>query len=230
MLAYFTGGRARVTVGQTDYAVQAGAVLALPKNTAYRIATLEPVEYYWVRYRLWLSAGKASDTHACLPRVCEPDDFADCVRELKIMERLRKQNEAGRIRVEAMAHALVVRHWTACPLDQPVPAQIDPRVWRARTLCLSCFSGAYQGELLARKSGLSHAQLHRLFRRYFHDTPKAFYEKARLKAVRRELRASALPVTEISGKYGFKDIAGFSHWFKRLAGLTPSQYRRRQHA
>ena len=43
--------------------------------------------------------------------------------------------------------------------------------------------------------------------------------------LRRLLRFSAVPVSEISYQLGFSDPAYFSRFFTRRAGMPPSQYR-----
>lgn len=225
-LLYIIAGRARLTVNLTDHIIQPGMILAIPRGVWYRLATLEPLEYFWVRYRLWLATGQPIESRVGLPMVLTPNNFAAIVRELQTIERWKKnKGDPGRILVEGLAHALILRHVTACRLEQSAPINVDPRAWRVRTLLLSCFTGPYKGKFLAQRAGLSHAQMFRLFRRHFHDTPKAFWNRERLKTIKRELRANTLAMSEIGDKYGFADLSHFTRWFKILAGQTPSQYR-----
>lgn len=48
----------------------------------------------------------------------------------------------------------------------------------------------------------------------------------RVEAAKTLLVKSSLTVTEIAGHVGFSDYNYFTKTFKRLAGLTPSEYRR----
>jgi len=228
MLGYVVKGRARFTMDGTDHLVEPGMVMAVPQAARYCLVTLEPFEFFWMRYKLWLSTGKPADSRLSLPPVFRPDDFAACIRDLKTIEQLNKAGDAGCIGIEAMAHKLVLHHLASERLQDMPPSRMDPRIWRLRSLLLygGYFPGRYRGAKLAQRVGLSHAQMHRLFRHFFHDSPKSFWEKERLKVIMCELRVSPSSMADIAEAYGFVDISHFSKWFKHLTGIPPSRYRR----
>ena len=51
-------------------------------------------------------------------------------------------------------------------------------------------------------------------------------QNLRIEAAKRMLESSTTPVTEISFEVGYEDPSFFRRLFRRLTGVTPSQYRR----
>jgi transcriptional regulator GlxA family with amidase domain len=51
-------------------------------------------------------------------------------------------------------------------------------------------------------------------------------QNLRVEEAKRLLEAGAMPVDEISFEVGYEDASFFRRLFKRVTGLTPSQYRR----
>lgn len=54
----------------------------------------------------------------------------------------------------------------------------------------------------------------------------SFITSERIKAAKKLLVSTDLPITEVSGQTGFTDISYFSKQFKLLCGMTPQQYRK----
>ncbi|MEC7258808.1 MAG: helix-turn-helix transcriptional regulator, partial [Pseudomonadota bacterium] len=51
-------------------------------------------------------------------------------------------------------------------------------------------------------------------------------DNVRLRRARELLDNSDLPMSEISERLGFSEMASFSRFFRRVAGLPPSNYRK----
>ncbi len=79
---------------------------------------------------------------------------------------------------------------------------------------------------LALGVGISKRQLERLFRRYLQVTPRQYYMGIRLKAARRMLEQTAMPISEIALACGFSSPANFSLQYRIAYGATPSEVRR----
>lgn len=80
---------------------------------------------------------------------------------------------------------------------------------------------------LADTAGLSVRQFHRRFRQVTGQTPIAYQHTQRCDAARELLQDSNLSVADIGASVGFADAAYFIRVFKRLAGQTPGEYRRK---
>lgn len=79
-------------------------------------------------------------------------------------------------------------------------------------------------ETLARRSGVSVAQLERRVHAVFQLTPRQLLAKFRIDAAMR-LLAGADSISAIGQSCGFTDQSAFSRQFKARVGMTPNRYR-----
>lgn len=82
---------------------------------------------------------------------------------------------------------------------------------------------------LAKKAGLSTAHFVKLFREEVGTTPKRYFDERRRDACRRLLSVSDTPIKEIAINLGFLRLSDFSAWFSDGHGLSPRQFREREH-
>jgi AraC family transcriptional regulator len=66
----------------------------------------------------------------------------------------------------------------------------------------------------------------RAFRQHYHCTPGDFVRGLRIERARQFLAESNCPLAEIALRVGYSDQSHFATAFKRLTGLTPSQFRK----
>lgn len=64
------------------------------------------------------------------------------------------------------------------------------------------------------------------FRRHVGMTPNEYVRRARVDCAKTLLASTSLPVAEIAEQSGFRTIASFNQTFRKLAGMTPTAYRR----
>lgn len=80
---------------------------------------------------------------------------------------------------------------------------------------------------MARRSGLHE----RTFKRRFHQAtgymPMDYVHALRVEEAKHMLETSSLPVEAVAAEVGYADPANFSRLFRRLAGITLAQWRRR---
>ena len=65
----------------------------------------------------------------------------------------------------------------------------------------------------------------RIFRRYKGMTPNEFIIHARIESSKNHLRLSNLTIEEVASLLGYKTSTFFSRQFKKITGVSPSQYR-----
>ena len=80
---------------------------------------------------------------------------------------------------------------------------------------------------LAKLIRKSPAQMMRIFRHDWNDTPNHYLQELRSSYSCRYLENTDCPVKELARLMGFKDEFYFSNWFKQRTGVSPSQYRNR---
>ena len=83
---------------------------------------------------------------------------------------------------------------------------------------------------LARQAGISRQHFRKKMLEACNKTPKQFIEEIKVDTASALLRASDLKVTEISRHCGYSSHAVFGRSFRRLTGLPPSEWRRKNRA
>jgi AraC-like DNA-binding protein len=79
---------------------------------------------------------------------------------------------------------------------------------------------------LARFCELSATHVHRLFQRLLRMSPSEYLLALRLQEARRLLTSTELPLSAIANNTGFFDQSHFTKRFRKMTGMTPTQFRR----
>lgn len=80
---------------------------------------------------------------------------------------------------------------------------------------------------LVHRSGLPERSFNRRFKAATGYAPVAYIQALRIEEAKHVLETSEVPVEQIGHAVGYEDSAHFRRLFKRLTGLTPSDYRRK---
>jgi AraC-like DNA-binding protein len=78
---------------------------------------------------------------------------------------------------------------------------------------------------MAAAAGLSRAYFIREFKRWFGETPRAYLLTRRLERAGALLRGTDHSVLEVCSSIGLRSLGSFNVSFKRMYGMTPSEYR-----
>jgi transcriptional regulator GlxA family with amidase domain len=130
------------------------------------------------------------------------------VASVYIYDETRAPSEAqplvslGRLREREPRVAAAIRAMEA-HLDQPLPVSA-----------------------IARRGGVSARRLETLFRDAVSASPGAYYLALRLKAARRLVLDTRLPMADVADRTGFSSISALSRAFRREYGLPPTAARR----
>ncbi len=84
-------------------------------------------------------------------------------------------------------------------------------------------------EALGAESGLSRSRLFQLFDQHVGQSPISYSRSLRIRHSRTLLKQPDIPITEIAHKLGFSSSQHFATVFKRITGVTPREYRKKQH-
>lgn len=79
---------------------------------------------------------------------------------------------------------------------------------------------------LAESCGLSSTHVHRLFQRLLRMSPTEYLLALRLQEARRLLATTDEPLSEIALSTGFFDQSHFTKRFRKMTGMTPTQFRK----
>lgn len=97
-----------------------------------------------------------------------------------------------------------------------------------KTLVDECYSKWHQVAKYAERLGCTEKSLTRASLMTVGVTAKAFIAARINLEAKRLLAHSDLPITALAEKLGFDETTNFTKFFKREAGFTPSEFRRRQ--
>ena len=96
---------------------------------------------------------------------------------------------------------------------------------RAKDLADARYAEPLEVDDLARAAGLSKAHFSREFRRTFGESPYVYLMTRRLERAAALLRNTDHSVAEICLEVGLQGVGSFTTSFKRMFGMTPTEYR-----
>lgn len=99
----------------------------------------------------------------------------------------------------------------------------------ARLMLDQSFDAPITIEDLSREVALSPYYLIRKFRRIYKQTPHQYLMGLRIARAKELLRNSDLSITEVCMTVGYESLGSFSSLFRKVAGLSPSDYRETSH-
>lgn len=108
-----------------------------------------------------------------------------------------------------------------------VPADLLVGLRRARDRIDRHYAEPLDLDALATTAGLSKYHFLRCFARTYGLTPHAYLTERRVERAQDLLRATNLTVTEVCWLVGYSGPGSFSTRFRRLVGVSPSEYQAR---
>ncbi len=145
----------------------------------------------------------------------------------KLYREFRNMDELSMLALEGMAMELMVetlrRH--VKHTGRQSPKWFD----EAKQILQSSFSTPPSLDDLAKAVGVHPVHLVRVFRKFQHCTVGEYVRQLRIEYARQRMLSSDEPLVEIALSAGFADHTHFSRSFKRVTGMTPSEFRKIAH-
>jgi AraC family transcriptional regulator len=104
-------------------------------------------------------------------------------------------------------------------------AELYRRLYRARDFIEANLETPLSLNAVAEVAFLSSHHFLRTFQQVFGETPRQYQIRRRMEKVRVLLRYTEVSVTQICFDLGFESLGSFSWLFRKLHGVSPSQYR-----
>ena len=120
-----------------------------------------------------------------------------------------------------MAHLESITHPAAWP-ESAYPETVRNAIIFLR----ENFYAPYNAGQTAAAVGLSQSHLRALFEKWLGESPGRFHMRCRIDLAKRLLTQQRLSAIEVATHLGFADVHHFSRAFKRMSGLSPTQYLR----
>ena len=96
---------------------------------------------------------------------------------------------------------------------------------RAKDLVDARYAEPITVDDLAAAAGLSRAHFSRMFTRTFGESPRSYLQSRRLERAAALLRHTDRSVADICVMVGLQSVGSFTTSFRRMFGMTPTQYR-----
>jgi AraC-like DNA-binding protein len=203
--------------------VAAGEVVVLKPTSAH---TCQAVGGAVRRLRLVLDGPLAAHLVASLPERIAPGDNREVRAAFDEIARLVREPPADcHARASCIAYRLLVLLSTA-PRDGRAPT-LSPTV--AAALRILETSGARDLDIrqVARAVGTSVSHLHRLFKDALGTSPLRYAREHLIAQAKDALGSTSLSCQEIAKRLGYDDPLYFSAVFKRITGVSPREFRKR---
>jgi AraC-like DNA-binding protein len=221
-LEFVAQGRIRAEADGRAHLIPANAALLIPPGMLHRFWYEEPHAFLSIKFTLRGATGDAAHrvemgslSHSLLTELAKLLD-----RECEV-----EQVEGRLPLADQLLSCLVV---ATAERGVPEPAQ-TPRDPLARLYDLVLRKPELAARVgdLAKELKKSPGHLSSLFRKK-HGTPlKAWLDRARAEAAASRLAWSDHSIGEISRRLGFPDPLTFSHFFRRVKGMGPREWRKR---
>jgi AraC family L-rhamnose operon regulatory protein RhaS len=110
---------------------------------------------------------------------------------------------------------------------QLLAPEVEPRVREVLVYLHGYYGQALTVAELARRFGTNRTSLQHAFAAATGRSVMGYLTGLRVEVAQGMLRDTLLPVSEIAERTGYADAASFSRAFRKVAGVTPSEYRDR---
>jgi AraC-like DNA-binding protein len=100
---------------------------------------------------------------------------------------------------------------------------------KARLIIRERIDQKQEPEKIAAELNMSYSWFRRLFRQYTGISPQKYIAGLRIQRAKELLSGTSRSVKEIADAMSFENMDYFSSWFRKLSGMTPTQYRNMVH-
>ncbi len=142
----------------------------------------------------------------------------------RLYSEFRRTDSVSPLAIEGLTLEMIAE-MSRLSLRQPAPTSAC-RIERAREIIHAHFSDHLTLSFIADSIGTHPVSLAREFRRRYHCTIGEYVRLLRVQFACSEIASSDATIAEIASASGFFDQSHFARTFKRLAGVTPAQYRK----
>jgi AraC-like DNA-binding protein len=225
IIQHTIGGRGELDFAGTRHVLLPGStmILSFPHANRYWLDRGRTWEYFWIgangREALRLIRGMIDlKGPVVVPAATAVDRMADAC--LRLMAGPERSGEASLAAYEAM----MALHDGLFGAAQQV-ADVAPAIARAQDYVAAHLAEPLGVDRLARVAGLSRAHFVRRFSVEAGQSPSDYVFSARMERATRLLIATDQPVAAIASATGFANGNYFAKAFRRLNGVSPSEYR-----
>ena len=196
-----------------------GCITYLPKNIAYTSDTEEGGKMYSVNFELEEEDALA-EAFVLIPKTISAVSFENAFRNLCDSYSVFNPDD---YRTKALLYELFAMIKKEC--DRKKNIAIPKRILVAKeTIDKEFNDSSLSVSSLAENAGVSQAYFRREFKACFGISPIEYIRNVRIENAKMLLRSGLYSISETATESGFDSISYFSSTFRKLCGMTPSEY------
>ena len=218
---HMAGDKDYVFQDGTSLRVQAGTVIYLPKHSFYEVDYRETGDCYAINFEL--------DEDITFPPFVMR--LKNCAEAEKCFQRAEKswmtKNVGQNVKCKAELYALIyllIKQYFADYVPSEKFEIIKPAVDAMHQACLS---GELRVEKLAEQCGVSEVYFRKLFKSFYGVSPIKYINDLKISHAKALLESQMYSVSEVALQSGFSDATHFSRAFKKSAGISPADFKKK---
>ena len=219
-ITYRISGKKLITddSGKT-FVSKSGSITYLPKNITYTSDTVEGGSMYSLHFELEYEDPQA-EAFAFTPKILSTSAFENAFKDL-----CENYNISSPRNYVCMAQLYSLFAMIKKEVEQSVSKAISKRMSESKDIIDKCFGDSTLSvSSLASNAGVSEAYFRREFKACFGASPIEYIRTIRTEHAKMLLRSGLYSVSETALESGFDSISYFSSTFKKLCGITPTEY------
>jgi len=228
LLHYIVAGRGTYVVGDHEYKLGAGdCFLSYPhREVSYFADEKEPWEYAWVGFSgteagLILGSTDFTQDEPYIRGTLHGQEILELMGEIY---KAKGNTFASGIQMTGKLYELL-SYFVEDSSAEPVQMGAKLYVQSAMDYITENYSGPVTIEEIADYVGVSRSQLFRCFQQVTGISPKEYLTQYRIKKACQLLAQTSFSMTAIANSLGFENSLYFSKAFRKVQGVSPSEYR-----
>lgn len=219
-LFYIVRGQGRCRFRGLESPIRAGDLFIVPKYTDYEVQSTQGITYHW-----FILEGDWPLTlfpQVGLLSVGDDDTLEKLFVELR--ETLILQQAGFALHAVSLVFALLARLEAVIVGGNLAESAYPPAVRDAIAVLREAYAAPFDAQEVASAAGVSSGQLRTLFKRWVGESPLQFHTGYRIEQAQKLLDQQSMAIYEVAFHVGFEDAQYFARVFKKVTGLTPTQY------
>ena len=131
--------------------------------------------------------------------------------------------------IDKLMHQLFIlfsRQLHTYPKEIGIHADLYEQFKKARIEILTHIDRDWDADRMAALTNLGTSQFYNYYKLFFNRSPKSELLDARIERSKHLLRVEKIPVGQAAVQAGFDNLSHFTRYFKKMCGMTPSEYGR----
>ncbi|MBS1371148.1 MAG: helix-turn-helix transcriptional regulator [Lentisphaeria bacterium] len=215
-LILISGGACRISVDKESFECRAGMMLVVPPESPHDQVCLRHVVNSFIVFH----CPPEMFSPAC--RLVNLNEDPWCIRLFRLVCELSENKRYDLCEGVLLSLLAALRRLEERLRKDP---ELHPGLQKAIDLLETEFLHQLSMEELARRAGVSHSYLRRLFERKFQISPQRYLQNIRMAHARQYLLNTKNSVAEVAALCGYPDSNYFTRLFRQLHRCAPGEYR-----